>query len=68
MRQGNHTPSGFCDKQFIFLIKIKEREKQSVHCGFGFVPQDLEGFCASQQLSYYIGQVLNLGFTFSGIK
>ena len=49
MRQGNHAPCGFCDKQFIFLIKKEKREmvqKKNLHDGFGFAPQDLEGFCA----------------------
>lgn len=31
MRQGNHAPGGFCDKQLIFLIKIKERERNKIY-------------------------------------
>lgn len=31
MRQGNHAPGGFCDQQFMFLIKIKERERNKVY-------------------------------------
>lgn len=67
MRQGSHAPCGFCDKQFIFLIKKEKREMVQKHYGFGFAPQDLESFCAIEQLSY-LGQVLDLVFNFTLIS
>lgn len=48
MLQGNHALCELGEKKFIFLIKIKRESKggKNVHRGFGFVPQDPEGFCA----------------------
>lgn len=55
MLQGNHDPCEFNDKEFICLIKIREKgKKKKIHiymqCGFSF--QDPEGVCTTKQLHY----------------